>query len=345
MDGNGNLSLTPESILQNVQQLTNAKVLWVAFSGGLDSHVLLDLLARAFGHKSKNYFAERRNHKNFQLGALHIHHGISRLADAWVEHCKSICFDYDVPFKVLYVDGKVTDGRSPEAAAREARFSAFEHFLEEDQALLLAHHEADQAETILLRLLRGSGPLGLGGIRAKATLGKGELIRPLLAVPKEAIVAYAKNRKLQWIEDDSNTDVRFDRNFLRHEVMPLLNARWPHTTRSINRAGELCFEAAIAGEAIAVQDLEKVQGLSKDSLSVSDLLALACVRRRGVLRYWLQRLGHALPSRAHMDRIEREVLRAKPGAKPRLKIGLYEIYREKNELKVSRQTPVTHLNF
>lgn len=333
MDGNGDLSLTPESILQNIQQLTNAKVLWVAFSGGLDSHVLLDLLARAYAQN------------NFSFGALHIHHGISHFADDWVEHCQRICLDYGIPFKVLYVDGKVTDGQSPEAVAREARFSAFEHFLDQDQALLLAHHAADQAETILLRLLRGTGPLGLGGIRAKATLGKGELIRPLLDIPKEAIIRYAEHRKLKWIEDDSNSNVRFDRNFLRQEVLPLLNARWPHVTRSINRAGELCFEAALLGEAIAAQDLEKVQGLSKDSLSVSGLLALASIHRRAVLRYWLQHLGHALPSRAHMERIDREVLRAKPGAKPRLKIGLYEIWRYKDELKVSQKTQSLRLNF
>ena len=342
MDGNGDLVLTPELTLQNIQKLTNAKVLWVAFRGGRDSHVLLDLLVRALRADSvHNNF----NPTDIQLGALHIHHGISRFADAWVQHCESVCLQYAVPFKVLYVDGKVRGGQSPEAVAREARFSAFEQFLDQNQALLLAHHAADQAETILLRLFRGSGPLGLGGIREKTSLGKGELIRPLLAVPFEAIVEYAKHRKLHWIEDDSNTDIRFDRNFLRNEVMPLLNARWPHAVRSTNRAGELCFEAAVVGESIAAQDLETIKGLAADALSVSRLLALDSIRRRGAIRYWLQRLGHALPSRSHMERIDREVLMAKPGAKPRLKIGLYEISRHKDELKVSQQTVSVRLNF
>lgn len=336
MDGNGDL--TPEVVLQNIQKLTNAKALWVAFSGGLDSHVLLDLLVRAVA-----------NMPDFQIGALHIHHGISCFADAWAAHCEKICLDYRLPFKVLYVNGKVADGSSPEAVAREARFAAFSHFFDQNagqnQALLLAHHETDQAETILLRLLRGSGPLGLGGIRSKALLGKGELIRPLLEISKEAIISYAKQKKLNWIEDDSNQNTRFDRNFLRREIMPLLNARWPHAVRSFNRAGELCFEAAMASEAIAAEDLETVKGLAADSLSVSSLLALERFRRWGVIRCWLQRLGHALPSRAHMERIDREVLRAKPGAKPKLKVGLYEIQRLKDALIVSQKTTSIRLNF
>jgi tRNA(Ile)-lysidine synthase len=326
MDVNGDLILTPESTLKTVQNLSQAKILWVAFSGGLDSHVLLDLLVQA-----------TKNISDFKLGALHIHHGISDFADSWVQHCERVCLEYQIPLKILYVDGRVTDGRSPEAVAREARFAAFENFLGENEALLLAHHGADQAETILFRLFRGSGPLGLGGMRAKVALGKGELIRPLLEMPKDAILKYVEHRNLNWIEDDSNKDKRFDRNFLRHEVMPILNARWPHVVQSINRAGVLCFESAIAGESIAEQDIESVLGTEEGSLSVTKLLALSCIRRRGVIRYWLQRLGCALPSRDHMERIEREVLKAKSGAKPRLKIGLYEICRHKDDLVVKSE--------
>ena len=164
MVGNGDLILTPELILKKIQTLTPANVLWVGFSGGLDSHVLLDLLVDA-----------TQNLPDFKLGALHIHHGISPFADNWVEHCERVCLQYDVPINVIYVDGKVTGGRSPEAVAREARFTAFENFLGHNEALLLAHHECDQAETILLRLFRGSGPLGLGGIQKKINRRPGRI--------------------------------------------------------------------------------------------------------------------------------------------------------------------------
>ena len=310
------------SILQIVQSLTPARRLWVGYSGGVDSHVLLDILAKTFQHLPE-----------FHVGALHVHHGISEHADDWVEHCEKVCSALQVPLTVLMVDGKVREGRSPEEVAREARFQAIEQFLAEDEALVLAHHEEDQAETILLRLFRGTGPYGLGGIPEKSKVGKGELIRPFLKISKEEILSYAKEHHLAWIEDESNHNTRFDRNFLRHEIMPVIAARWPRVVRSVGRAGALCFETATAVQVMAKQDLECVKG-KEDTLSVSALLNLDLARRRGVIRYWLQGLGFALPSRDHMERIDREVLRAKPGSKPKLKISEYEIWREKDSLKV-----------
>jgi len=324
MDGHGDLSLTPKYIIQKIKKLTDAKKLCVGFSGGVDSHVLLDLTVQAFSKLPE-----------YEVSALHVHHGISDLADEWARHCEAICSEYQVPLTVLWVDGNVTGGRSPEEVAREARFSAFENFLEAQQCLLLAHHEADQAETILLRLFRGTGPLGLGGIPEKAPLGKSELIRPLLNIPKEEIIQYARLQNLKWVEDDSNTNTRFDRNFLRTEIMPILEARWPRVVRSMNRAGALCFETATAVQVLALGDLEKVKGSVAGNLSVAKLLQLDTVRRRGVLRCWLQQFGFALPSRDHMERIDREILLAKSGSRPQLKIGSYEIRRQRDELSVN----------
>jgi tRNA(Ile)-lysidine synthase len=324
MDGNGDQILILSDIVTVIQHLTNAKKLWVGYSGGVDSHVLLDLVACAFAQSC-----------DYQIRALHIHHGISDHADFWAQHCEQICAGLNVPLTVLRVDGNVVGGRSPEEMAREARFSAFEKFLKEKECLLLAHHEDDQAETILLRLFRGSGPLGLGGIPEKSALGQSELIRPLLKMPKKNILNYAMARNLQWIEDNSNQDLRFDRNFLRSEIMPLLMNRWPSVVRSITRTGTLCIETATAMQVCAKSDLETVRGRKIDSLSVSGLLALEVMRRRGVIRYWLQHLGFSVPSYDHMKRIDREVLKAGSDRRPKLRISCYEIRRQKDELSVA----------
>ena len=292
-------------------------------SGGMDSHVLLHGVVQAFA-----------DDPDLEIAALHIHHGISHFADEWVIHCEKVCAALQVPLTVLYVDGKVVDGRSPEEVAREARFTAFENFLSADDCLLLAHHEADQAETILLRLFRGTGPLGLGGIPERSNVGKSHLIRPLLWEPKADIEQYARANHLQWIEDDSNANRRFDRNYLREEIMPIISARWPRVVRSVNRAGALCFETATAVQILALQDLELVKGKEPANLSVSKLLPMEIARRRGVIRCWLQQKGFSAPSFDHMVRIDKEVLYAKAGAKPQLKIGDYEIRRVGDELCV-----------
>lgn len=324
MDVHRDVILSPEKIKKIIQALTTSKQLYIAYSGGIDSHVLLALTVRAFAHDP-----------DYQVAAIHVHHGIHKAADRWVQHCEQVCANLKVTLTVLWVDGNVVGGRSPEEVAREARFRAFENFLKAEDCLLLAHHEMDQAETILLRLFRGSGPLGLSGIPERGILGNSELIRPLLSIAKEDIVQYARLQALYWIEDESNTSNRFDRNFLRNEIMPLLKTRWPRVVRSVNRAGALCLETATAVQNLALKDLEAMQGTNVTGpLSVSRLLKFNTTRRRSVLRCWLQKQGFLLPSHDHMERIDREVLKAKPGSRPRLKISQYEIRRLKDELSV-----------
>lgn len=328
MDSHGHSCLTLSHIASIVHSLTNATHLCVAYSGGLDSHVLLDALVCAFSDQPR-----------YEISALHIHHGISQYAEQWAQHCAAVCKSLQTPLTILRVDGKAKNGQSPEESARHARFSAFKHFLQPGHALLLGHHQADQAETILLRLFRGSGPLGLGGMLAKNRLGQGELIRPLLNITKQEMRQYAKHRNLQWIEDDSNLNNRFDRNYLRNAILPLLRSRWSRIDRSISRSGELCLETLKAQWQLAEQDIENIAFTENAEdvqarLSVSQLLKLDPVRRRAVLRLWLHRLGLALPSFDHLLRIDREILQAKAGSKPRLKIDQYEIIRLRDALSV-----------
>ncbi len=311
------------SFLKNLADLTSNQHFCIAYSGGLDSRVLLACAVKL-----------RELNPGYSISAVHVHHGINADADKWVEHCQQVCDELRVPLTVYRVDGRKKDGLSPEAVAREARFGAFTQHLGANESLLLGQHADDQAETILLRLFRGAGPLGLGGMQAKTVLGKGELLRPFLSLSKADLLEYARANGLSWIEDESNTSYEFDRNFLRHEIMPALKQRWPQVDRAVNRSGKLCVEVAHALQALANEDLEKMQIDGKQTLDVSQLLALSSERRLGVIRVWLQRLGFAFPSFDHMHRIDREVLQARPGAKPRLKIGSYEISRAQGHLHV-----------
>lgn len=334
-------TLEPKSLLQKLQSLTSAKRFWVGYSGGLDSHVLLTLMVQAIQSlkdkdkdKDKDKCEEKDHQTNYEVGAIHVHHGLSHNANAWVEHCKTVCARLHVPLEIFFVDAEVKEGESQEEVARNARFNAMSNFIKEDECLLLAHHAEDQAETILMRLFRGAGPKGLSGMAEKMQMGHLEILRPLLSVSKDVLLQYAKTNQLQWIQDDSNHNIRFDRNYLRHEILPRLKARWPQVVRSVNRSGALCLESASNMKSIAEADWQKVLGNTARTLSVKELLKLETIRRYAVIRHWLELQQLTLPSRDHIERIDREILKAKPGAKPRLKISHYRILRFKDELMV-----------
>ncbi|WP_305804706.1 tRNA lysidine(34) synthetase TilS [Stenotrophomonas sp. YIM B06876] len=276
----------------------------VGFSGGLDSTVLLHLLASD----------PRQRHRG--LRALHVHHGLQVEADAWTLHCQQVCEQLQVPLQVERAEvARGAGSGGVEAAAREARHAAFAAVLQPGDWLALAHHLDDQAETFLLRALRGSGVEGLAAMQPLRPFGNGQLWRPLLHTPGAALLEYARHHRLQWIEDPSNACVDYDRNFLRLQVMPLLARRWPHV------AGAFARSAALAGEAaslLAGQDQHDLQGArSHDgSLSVPALNALPAPRRARVLRRWIGQLGFP-PLPAHGVRaIERQLLKARADLQP-----------------------------
>jgi tRNA(Ile)-lysidine synthase len=266
----------------------------VGLSGGLDSTVLLHLLAHS---------PLRSN----GLRAIQVHHGLHADADAWAAHCESLCASLDVPLTVVRVEVR-DGGDGPEAAARAARHAAFERELRDGEILALAHHRDDQAETFLLRALRGSGPDGLGAMRAWRRFGHGWLWRPLLAQPRAALRDYATAHELRWIEDPSNADQRFDRNFLRNRVLPLLRERWPQADASFARSAALNADAADA--------LAQLDGAALDALLDDDHLPCDVVRampadaRARLLRRWIGRLGLPPLPADGMRRIDSELLPA-----------------------------------
>jgi tRNA(Ile)-lysidine synthase len=292
-----------EAAISQLNARPGIRSLSVGYSGGVDSHVLLHRLAN-------------QGHHDRTLMALYVDHGLQAAATAWGEHCAQVCRALNVPFRVLQINARPTPGESPEAAARCARYAALAAELGPDSALLTAHHRDDQAETLLLQLLRGAGPHGLAAMPAMSRLGQGWLLRPLLNVDRAELLAYAHAHDLQWIEDASNQDTGFDRNYLRHQVLPLLRERWPATNRTLARSARLCAETAAWLDEEAAADLAGVATDRPDCLAIPALQALSELRQRNVLRYWLRQLNLPIPEARQLQHILHDVLTAATDRNP-----------------------------
>ncbi|HLD67922.1 MAG TPA: tRNA lysidine(34) synthetase TilS [Pseudomonas sp.] len=296
----------------------------VGFSGGLDSSVLLHLLAGL-----------ARQRPLPPLSALHVHHGLQAAADAWPQHCQQVCEALGVPLRVFHV--QVDTGASLERAAREARYGAFVEALGEGELLLTAQHRDDQAETLLFRLLRGAGVRGLAGMPSRRPLGRGLLLRPLLDVSRAELEAYARAQGLRWVEDPSNGDTRYARNYLRQRIVPLLTARWPQALASLARSADQAAEAQGLLEELAELDLAAARSpvapfawLPVPSLAMAPLRDLSPARQRNALRHWLASFT-ALPDSDHWRGWD--TLRdAAPDATPIWRLGQGEVRRADGRL-------------
>jgi len=262
---------------------TNTTKICIALSGGLDSRVLLELARQLAEHQP-----------NIQLRALHIHHQLSKFADDWAAFSQTICNSAQVPLSIYQVDTQSFATASLEDRARRARYQVFEQELQTDEVLLQGHHQDDQVETLLLRLLRGAGTLGLASIPLQRPLGKGLILRPLLNTPRAELLKFAQAADLKWVEDDSNFEVDFDRNYLRLEVLPLLQKRFSNTNQNLARVTQLAAESQQLNQDLAQLDLANCQ-LTEQSLNLEKLLKLADYRQVNLLRYWLKTKNLTLP--------------------------------------------------
>jgi tRNA(Ile)-lysidine synthase len=304
---------------QLARQLGAHRQVLVAFSGGLDSSVLLHLLVGL-----------RQQLPDLQLRAVHVHHGLSAFADQWVTHCQQQCVAWQLPLVVQHVQVDSQQG-GIEAAARAARYSAFASTLAVDETLLTAQHLDDQCETFLLALKRGSGPAGLSAMAAQTSLGNNHLLRPLLGLSRQQLEAYAQQHQLSWIEDDSNQDPRFDRNFLRLQVLPLLNQRWPHFAAATARSASLCAEQEQLLDELLAEQLNKL--LDKDrALAIDGLLMCSPARRFALLRRWIAIFGVTMPSREQLQRLWEEVALSREDAEPQLQLGKNQFRRFRRRL-------------
>ena len=283
------------------------KKIFIAYSGGLDSKVLLHALATL-----------KKQNPELQISAIHINHGLSPNADQWAKNCLTTCqkFGIDLIIKKIAVKTALQKGHSLEAVARDLRYAAFTELLNDGDFLLTAHHKDDQAETLLLQLFRGAGPKGLSAMPEKMPLGKGFLLRPLLHFSRQELEKYAKQHDLKWHEDESNADLNFDRNYIRHTIMPVIKKRWSGILAPLCRVVEHCAEASELLNDLAAEDYLNLQGTKPHTLSVKKLLALSLARRSNVLRYWLNILQLPTPSCAKLQNILHDVLLSRVDAMP-----------------------------
>lgn len=277
--------------MSSLEPWRNAAHWHIAFSGGLDSTVLLHLLATLANTESLP-----------ALSAIHIHHGLQAAADAWPQHCQAVCDALAIPLQVERVT--VKGGASLERAARDARYAVFSSLAQSNDVLLTGQHRDDQAETLLFRLLRGAGVRGLGAMPRQRTVGQGTLVRPLLDVSRAELKGYAQAHQLRWIEDPSNQDRQFSRNYLRHQVMPVLTERWPQAQASMARSAAHLREAQGLLDELAQIDLAEAETthefawLGVPSLALAPLAALSDARQRNALSHWLEPLTR-LPDADH----------------------------------------------
>jgi tRNA(Ile)-lysidine synthase len=275
--------------------------LCVAFSGGPDSTALLHALATLPRERA--------------LRAVHVDHSLHPDSAGWAEQARAFCATWDVPFTVCRVKVDTNTGLGIEGAAREARYAALATVLQPGEQLLTAHHRDDQVETVLLKLLRGAGPEGLGGMRVRRPLGAGELWRPLLDVPRTLLRDYVRAHALPCLDDPANADPRLARYVLRHEVLPRLAQHWPHVADSITRSAALCRDAAETLRAQWLDAFTSLHDAGTGSLDATGWRALPPALREPLLDHWLHGRGLPAPTGAQRRQILRQ-LDARDGRVP-----------------------------
>jgi len=278
---------------------------WVALSGGVDSAALL--------HAVQQW---HDRHGGPIIKAIHVNHDIQSASGDWAQHAAALCDALGVELTTVKVSVDAQSPQGPEAAARAARYGAFERILQENDALLLAHHRDDQAETLLLRLLRGAGPVGLSGMPPSRPLGTGTLLRPWLGLDRAAIVQWAEAQAISFVQDPSNQDNRFDRNFLRNQVLPLISQRWSGYRETLSRAADLQRELSSELLAQSLPTVESVcgdPGLSLEGLN--DEISVATLLHR-----WLTVSGISPPGRTRLQEFARQCLSAHQDRQPSLRL-------------------------
>ncbi len=324
----------PEMVLDALFPVKNHRYV-VAFSGGIDSTVLLHCMVTL------------RNQGHFRdLRGIHVHHGLVDQADQWAEHCQSLCEQWSVPCQITRVSVATGTGTGLEKSARSARYRVFEQALGTRDCLLQGHHQDDQAETLLFRLFRGTGIDGLSGIPANRPLGQGMLLRPLLSVSRSAIVDYVRKHQLTHIEDASNGNQHFSRNYIRHSLLPEIDQRWPAVASRLASLADECQAVkqqrdGMIAEQVAMATITKPQWLLgyKPLLVISQLQTMKAALRQQVIRHWLKQQTLPIPGREMLGRVFDELIVAKEEASPLMCWAGCEVRRYRGMLVAAQPHP------
>lgn len=310
---------SPQSLLQVLLRYPGIKDYWLGFSGGLDSTVLLHAMTQIASDLQPS-----------QINAVYIDHGLQAQSQQWAEHCRVFCQQYHIAFHSRSAALALAKGSSLEEAARDARYTLLADYLNKGDALLTAQHKDDQAETFLLQALRGAGPKGLASMPEMKTFAKGWHLRPLLHYSREQLESYARRHGLDWVDDPSNEQMRFQRNYLRHKVMPLLKASWPGVSDALGRSAAHCAEAAHLLEELAATDLD-VAACADNTLSRSAMNRFSRPRRANLIRYWLRKTQLPLPDHRHLQQVITQLQSSAPDRNPEISWPGAEIrcYRDK----------------
>ncbi len=293
---------------------------WIAYSGGLDSSVLLSLCA------------ELRETLPLKLHAIHINHGLNPSAQKWAQHCEAVCQHYHIDYICHSIEINLHTGDSLEEVARHKRYAAITSYLKDNDVLMTAHHEDDQAETFLLQLLRGAGTKGLAAMPVVKSNSRIMHARPLRDFTRSKLMEHARQQNLIWIDDESNTNVKLTRNFVRHHVLAPLKERWPTVATTIARSAAHCAETESLLQLFAQEKMQWVAGSKANTLSVSKLLQFVPSVQRLLLRYWIHSRQISLPSTKKIETIMQQVLLANWDRSPCVQWGNTELRRYRDDL-------------
>ncbi|MCW8879816.1 MAG: tRNA lysidine(34) synthetase TilS [Kangiellaceae bacterium] len=298
-DLSGPLQSLERVLLNELKQNQSLERVAIAFSGGLDSKSLLT---------AANNLYKARQITN--LRAFHVNHGLQIESHGWLEKCQRDCHRLGIELACVSLELAEIAHSNIEQAARDARYQFFEQQLYDNEVLLFAHHQEDQAETLVFRLLRGSGLLGASAMPKSRKLGKGRLLRPWLNVPRQAIQEYASQQNIDWIEDPSNQSDRYSRNYLRLNILPAIAKKWPGYAKTLSRFSQQATEQSELLAEIAEQDLGQLTN-ENSTLNIELLVSLSLARQKNVVRHWARQLQQNSPSSSELSELFNQLGAAK----------------------------------